>query len=211
MAPRLAHLVSATGYSRCGRALWVRLSDVQGTDVAILNVYASNSIGERCQLWQELIDTLPVDCKWILAGDWNFVSNQRDKTNECGRLVSGVEAGIFAQLLDLLQVQDTFPSSNRIRFNWDNRRRTGLRVLARLDRIYAFNSRGNASAVEEYFILGNSSHSDHLPVWCRITLQSEPKRKSTYKMNSLSLSKGPSSQGIVQEDMGGPSSSGVFW
>ena len=165
----------------------MRLNDVQGTDVAILNVYASNSIGERYQLWQELIDTLPTDCKWILAGDWNFVSNQRDKTSECRRLVSGVEAGIFVLLLDLLQVQDEFPSSNRIRFSWDNRRRSGLRVLARLDRIYTFNVGGSASAVEEYFILGNSSHSDHLPVWYRITLQQEPKRKSAYKMSAFFL------------------------
>jgi predicted metal-dependent enzyme (double-stranded beta helix superfamily) len=84
VSPKLAHLVAATGHSRCGRALWVRLSNVPGDDVAILNVYAANSIRERCRLWAELIDTLPLDYKWILAGDWNFVSNPRDKTSECG-------------------------------------------------------------------------------------------------------------------------------
>jgi exonuclease III len=102
VSPRLTHLVSTIGHSRCDRALWIRLSSVPSIDVAILNVYASNSIRERCQLWQELIDILPLDCKWILAGDWNFVSSQRDKTSECGRLISGIEAGIFAQLIDLL-------------------------------------------------------------------------------------------------------------
>ena len=87
VAPRLLHMVTATGHSRCGRALWIRLKGAQGADIAILNVYASNSIRERCHLWQEMIDTLPLECKWILAGDWNFVSNQCDKTSECGRFI----------------------------------------------------------------------------------------------------------------------------
>jgi exonuclease III len=187
VSPRLAHLVSATGHSRCGRALSVRLSNVPGNDVAILNVYAPNSIRERCQLWNELIDTLPLDCKWVLAGDWNFVSSPGDKTSECGRLISGEEARIFAQLVDLVQVADPFPSTNRVKFSWDNRRRTGLRVLARLDRIYSYKQVGNVVPVEEYYIIGNSNHSDHLPVWCKIALQPEPKRKSSYKMNSFFL------------------------
>ena len=155
--------------------------------MAILNVYAPNSIGERCLLWQEMIDSLPLDCKWVLASDWNFVSNPRDKTSECGGLISGMEARVFAQLVDLLQVNDPFLNSNRLQFSWDNRRRTRLRVLARLDRVYPFNPVGNVAVAEEYFILGNSSHSDHLPVWCKITLQPEPKRKSLYKMNAFFL------------------------
>jgi exonuclease III len=187
VSPRLTHLVSATRHSRYGRALWVRLSNTPGGDVAILNVYASNSVRERCYLWQELIDTLPLDCRWILAGDWNFVATPRDKTNECGRLISGEEARIFAQLTDTLLVNDPFPLTNRVKFSWDNKRRTGLRVLARLDRIYSYNQIGNAQPVEEYFILGNSNHSDHQPVWCKLTLQPEPKRKSSYKMNSFFL------------------------
>jgi hypothetical protein len=60
-------------------------------------------------------------------------------------------------------------------------------VLARLDRIYSYNPVGNVPAVEEYYILGNSTHSDHLPVWCKLVLQPEPKRKSSYKMNSFFL------------------------
>jgi hypothetical protein len=43
--------------------------------------------------------------------------------------------------------------------------------LARLDRIYSYKQAGNVVPVEEYFIIGNSNHSDHLPVWCKIALQ----------------------------------------
>ena len=115
------------------------------------------------------------------------MASPRDKTNECGRLVSGIDAGLFTQLIDLLQVHDPFSSSNRIKFSWDNRRRTGLRVLARLDRIYSFKLGGNAITVEEYYILGNNSHSNHLPMWYKLALQPEPKRKSAYKMSSFFL------------------------
>jgi endonuclease/exonuclease/phosphatase family metal-dependent hydrolase len=99
------------------------------------------------------------------------VSNPRDKTSECGRFIAGEEARIFTQLVDLLRIDDPFPSTNRVKFSWDNRRRTGLRVLARLDRIYSYKQAGNVVPVEEYFIIGNSNHSDHLPVWCKIALQ----------------------------------------
>jgi hypothetical protein len=77
----------------------------------------------------------------------------------------GEEARIFFQLLDILRVNDPFPNANRVKFSWDNRRRTGLRVLARLDRIYSYIPVGNVNPVEEYFIVGRSNHSDHLPVW----------------------------------------------
>jgi hypothetical protein len=187
VSPKLSHLISAIGHTRCGKALWVRLSNVLGDDVAVLNVYVANSIRERCQLWLEFIDTLPLDCKWVLAGDWNFESNHRDKTSECGRLILGEEARIFAQLLDILQVSDPFPNSSRIKFSWDNWRRTGLRVLAILDRVYSHNLPGNIQPVEEYFIIGKSNHSDHLPIWCKLALQPEPKLKLVYKMKSYFL------------------------
>jgi hypothetical protein len=37
--------------------------------------------------------------------------------------------------------------------------------------------------VKEYYIKGDSVHSDHLAVWCHLTLSAEPPRKSSYKMN----------------------------
>ena len=60
-------------------------------------------------------------------------------------------------------------------------------MLAKLDRIYSYNPIENVTEVEEYYILGKSSHSNHLPVWCKLALQPKPKKKSTYKMNSFFL------------------------
>lgn len=63
-----------------------------------------------------------------------------------------------------------------------------IRSLARLDRIYSFQpSSINSSPIVEYYIRGDSNHSDHLLVWGRVLLQTKPSRKSSYKMNAFYL------------------------
>jgi len=146
-----------------------------GGDLAVLNVYASTIERERVELWSELLASLPKDCNWILSGDWNFVETRADKSNNCGRMVSQAERRTFEQLLGALNVGDHFPRTNPIKYSWDNRRRDGVRVLARLDRIYSTNpAGGQTSTVAEYFIRGDSAHSDHLPVWGKFLLQAAP-------------------------------------
>jgi endonuclease/exonuclease/phosphatase family metal-dependent hydrolase len=73
-------------------------------------------------------------------------------------------------------VEDNFPRNNRIRFSWDSRRRDGSRILARLDRFYSFNYLGVNATEVDYRILGDSVHSDHLPVWRQVWLDKEDKR-----------------------------------
>jgi exonuclease III len=171
--------------SICRRSLPIRPSTVGSvlgstSDVSVLNVYApSNSARDKVELWEELLRSLPRNCRWVLAGDWNFVEHRHDKSNNCGRLVNDGERIIFSQLLDALQVEDNFPSGNKIKFSWDNRRRDGTKVLARLDRIYAFQATGTFKSVADYEILGDSNHSDHLPVRHKILLQPKEKKKSS--------------------------------
>lgn len=172
VAPRIKHLVKSSGQSRSGRAQWIRLSSIPGGDISILNVYAPNSPSERRGLWDELATVLPQDCRWILAGDWNVVENPVDKSNVDGRILSGAEKISFHQLLAGLEVSDSFDNSNAIRYTWDNRRRDNKRVLARLDRFYTFNALAGDPIKQDYFILGNCSHSDHLLVWCALKLKS---------------------------------------
>lgn len=116
IAPRLTHLVTSSGYSRCGRALWVLLHSTPGGDIAVLSVYASTSARERCQLWAELLDRLPKQYRWVLTSDWNFVEEPADKSNLCGRLVSDEERVIFEQLKMELNVKDEFQASSPIKF-----------------------------------------------------------------------------------------------
>ena len=128
----------------------------------------------------------------ILVGDWNFVENRHDKSNNCGHLASEYKKLVFLNLITVLQIEDRFPSSNQICYSWDNKRWNGERVLARLDKVYAFQDVGGQQTMTHYKVLGDSNHSNHLPVKYRILLKpSKNKRRSSYKMGSLHL-KNPS-------------------
>jgi hypothetical protein len=35
-------------------------------DIGIVNIYAPNDSNKRAQLWEALIETLPLACRWIL-------------------------------------------------------------------------------------------------------------------------------------------------
>lgn len=69
VAPQIQHMVISSGFSRCGRAQWVRLGGTPRGDLSVLNVYASTICRERMELWAELQGVLDKDCRWLLAGD----------------------------------------------------------------------------------------------------------------------------------------------
>ena len=111
-----------------------------------------------------------------------------DKSNLKESIITEVEKRIFEELKDAFQLEDPFPASNRIRFSWDSKRQDGSRVMARLDRSYTFIIPGAITTGANYRILGDCVHSDHLPVWRRLWLVPETKRKSSYVINASYLS-----------------------
>lgn len=188
-SPAIKHQVLSSGFSRCGRAQWIRLGGFPGGDVSVLNVYASTDSRERTELWTELLASLAKDCKWIMSGDWNLVERREDKSSTCGKLISPAERRAFENLTGSLNLEDRFPNTGRTKsstkYTWDNRRRDGVRILARLDRIYSFQPTGTqTNPMAEYYIKSDSNHSDHLPVWGKFILQAAPPRTSSYKMNA---------------------------
>lgn len=94
--------------------MWVRTGDVPSGDIIIFNVYASILTSERCTLWEELAATLPHDCQWLFGGDWNFVEEFCDKSSLCEKLISDEEKRFFFILIDTLEVEEKFPTLNRI-------------------------------------------------------------------------------------------------
>jgi hypothetical protein len=74
----------------------------------------------------------------VFTSDWNFVEDQRDKSNNRASIVSGEEGRLFQELKETFQVVDPFPRNNKISFSWDSRRRDGSRILAHLDRFYMY-------------------------------------------------------------------------
>lgn len=107
----------------------------------MLNVYAPNSPNRRRALWDELAVTLPQDCRWVLAGDWNVVEDSIDKFPAAGNILEGAEKCSFGQFMNRLEVVDSFDRNNPIRYTWDNKRQGPERILARLDRVYTFAAR----------------------------------------------------------------------
>jgi exonuclease III len=122
VSPQVQHLISTIGKSRSRRAQWMRLVGIAGGDIAILNVYAPNSTAARCELWEELIETLPKDCRWLCAGDWNFVERRQDKSRNNNYIMTAEERRLFELLKSTFDIHDPFPASNMVRYSWDNRR-----------------------------------------------------------------------------------------
>lgn len=52
---------------------------MEGGNLGILNVYASNLDGERCAMWIEVLQLLPLDCRWIMSRDFIIVESPLDK------------------------------------------------------------------------------------------------------------------------------------
>jgi hypothetical protein len=122
------------------------------------------------------------------VGDFNFVERRIDKSSMCGKLIPDRERVVFSQLVAQLGVADDYPSTSPIKYSWDNKRHDGVRVLIRLDRIYTFQAVSpGVTPVAEYYIKGDSVHSDHLAVWCKILLAPEPRKPSAYIMSSFYL------------------------
>jgi hypothetical protein len=46
-------------------------------------------------MWSELINFLPVDCRWVFCGDWNFVERRQDKSKERTYLMTAEERQSF--------------------------------------------------------------------------------------------------------------------
>jgi exonuclease III len=200
--PSIKHLVHSQGVIGDSQAQWVRFSGHQDGDIAVLNVYAPHSPYERIRLWQELRRGLPGDCKWVACGDWNVVEDSLDKSTRCGRILTGMELLEFNLLKTQLSVQDFFSRHNPITYTWDNFRRDGERVLARLDREYSF-ACGHGPPnrhIKEYIILGDSCHSDHKPVLFKMEYKETRAKGAVYKMNGAF--KRPRCSGATEKNVG---------
>jgi hypothetical protein len=128
----------------------------------VINIYAQNDIHALAQLWGEIADAVPVNCRWIVAGDFNFVEYRNDKTNSYGRMVPLSERLVFNDLKQRLQINEPPRSADSLRFSWDNLYQDGSRILAQLDRCYVFQSSGAANRkIISYKIKGDTGGSDH--------------------------------------------------
>lgn len=120
LASKWEKLVSQSGSIMGNRAQYIIFNGLPGGRLGFLNIYAPSNTTERTQLWGELINSLPTDCNWVLAGDFNFVESRSDKTNACSRLIPLTERLVFEALKAFLVVDEPTRSTNSQRFSWDN-------------------------------------------------------------------------------------------
>jgi hypothetical protein len=69
-------------------------------------------------------------------------------------------------LKEHFEVEDFFDSKGKLRYSWDNRHRDKIRVLARLNRLYAHKVMGTwrDGSIVSYEIKGDSGVFDHCSV-----------------------------------------------
>ena len=85
--PIIRHLIHNKGVVGTNKAQWIKLIGLPGGDLAILNSHALQTLHERITLWQELIKTLPNECRWIFCRDSNMVEDALDKSSKDGRII----------------------------------------------------------------------------------------------------------------------------
>jgi hypothetical protein len=95
----------------------MRLTGIAVGDVAILNVYAPNLAATKNELWVELIGILPNDCRWLFAGNWNFIEREQDKSKNNNQTMSAKEKRMFELLKLTFDVYYPFPFSNQVRYS----------------------------------------------------------------------------------------------
>lgn len=111
------------------------LSGLEGGHLGILNVYALNMVGEKYVMWYEVIQSLPMDCKWIMTGDFSMVENILNRSmSSCSQLMGLREELAWAYIKRKYNIEVYFSKDDGPLCLWDNIREDGTNILARLDR-----------------------------------------------------------------------------
>lgn len=187
LAHKWASLVSDSGSLFENRVHWFIMSGLPGGDLGIANIYAHNNSADRCSLWETMARELPTHCRWLLLGDFNMVEMRTDKNRPCASMISRRERELFDSMKRTLQVEDNPRIPGSLKFSWDNSRATGIRALARLDRMYVFPSQPASPGrqILRYEIRGDMTRSDHCPIFASIQLAERPPQAHHWKMSTL--------------------------
>lgn len=170
------------------RVVWIKIEGIAGGNLWIACVYAPNIPTEWQHLSHIMNNTLPKDCKWIIAGDINMTKQLSDKPNDCGRNISDLERLCWNNLLNSLHLHDSSIYQGGPKFSWCNGQQGKARRLARLDRFYTPINSGLHILLVSYFIHGYIVSLDFAPVQIELNIGKEEVKKSHFKWNVSHLS-----------------------
>ena len=88
LATKWSKMVSETSLVLNNHTQFTVLYGLPRGDLDLINIYAPNESIERVLLWESLMLVLPLNCRWLIARNFNFVEFCHDKMNSCSRLVS---------------------------------------------------------------------------------------------------------------------------
>ena len=77
LSPRLHSAIISHGSDPMHKIIWLLFS-IYNHSFGVVNVYASNDVVERTQLWGWMANNLP-PATWVMCGDFNMVELASDK------------------------------------------------------------------------------------------------------------------------------------
>ncbi|KAL3691545.1 hypothetical protein R1sor_005196 [Riccia sorocarpa] len=140
-------------------------------DIGVLAIYAPNTAVERIQLWENLASSLDNTRACIVLGDFNMITEARDQTGGREKANRETSEGNSSS-----GSEDTTETESE-----------GMRVMKRLDRIYA--SEEIADKMKTYEIFEGSILSDHAPVQASLCDGSRRESKTSRFCMNVSLLK----------------------
>lgn len=78
--PRSQPLIYDRGFVASHTTHWIEPNMVEVGYLGVFHVHASNMIGERCAMWNENLQLLLTDCRWITIGDFNMVESPLNRS-----------------------------------------------------------------------------------------------------------------------------------
>ncbi|KAL3679780.1 hypothetical protein R1sor_022736 [Riccia sorocarpa] len=169
VSPSIASLIVNSGLLPANGGLWLHLDTADGRKLGIAAIYAPNSAAERTTLWDALETALDTSRSWIVAGDFNMITNSLDQVGGTAKVVTGEENSSWTRFINAYDLIDTFT------------RRDG-QLNYTIDRIYA-DATLLANRLSSEIIPG-SELSDHLPIVTTFKLQHQQgHHKSDYRVS----------------------------
>lgn len=183
-----------------GRAAWAHLDHPKLGKIGVVVVYAPNEPLNRASLWSELVDSLDMRRRWIMAGDLNMVEDILDRKGGSGKVVCGREKGAWKRLIRKFCLEDSnVYKVGHLKYSWDskkihqhnpiiqNKKNIGDRVLKRIERIHCTVTQSRNTFQVTSSILPGFAFFDHAPVIGVIKVGGKIEGPSIYHMNVKDL------------------------
>ena len=107
-----------------------RFKWLQGKHLGILIIYASNIVGERCAMWNIIIQFLPTNCRWIMTHDFNMGEISIDTfTSSCSHLMRLKEEFLWGDIKNIYDIEDFLSIVEGSIFSWNNWRMMSFMYL----------------------------------------------------------------------------------